>query len=75
MSDSSYAVYVGVGWADTEHGVIVLNAAREPLHAWIAPHTGAGLTMFATGLTELAEIDQFTGFPKIQALAARHGLQ
>jgi len=57
MSDLIYTIYVGVDWADTEHRVIVLNAAREPLHDWVVPHTGAGLTAFAARLTELTDGD------------------
>jgi transposase len=54
MVEPIYTIYVGVDWADREHRVIVLNAAREPLQDWVVPHTGVGLTEFAARLSELA---------------------
>jgi transposase len=55
MSESLYTIYAGVDWADAEHRVIVLNAAREVLQEWVVPHTGEGLTALATRLIALAD--------------------
>ena len=57
MSESLYTIYAGVDWADAEHRVIVLNAAREVLQEWVVPHTGEGLTAFAARLIALADGD------------------
>jgi transposase len=53
MSEGSYAFYVGVDWAATEHAIVVLDAARRPVAEGVVPHTGEGLTELARRLSQL----------------------
>lgn len=52
MTDA-YALYVGIDWATQEHRVMVLDAARRPLHERVVRQEGAALEAFATWLVSL----------------------
>lgn len=53
MTTAEYELYVGIDWATQEHRVVVLDAARRPLHDRVVRQDGAALEAFATWLVAL----------------------
>ncbi|HKW90458.1 MAG TPA: IS110 family transposase [Methylomirabilota bacterium] len=53
MTPADYALYVGIDWATQAHRVVVLDAARRPLHERVVRQDGAALEAFATWLVNL----------------------
>ncbi len=54
MTTSAYRFYVGIDWATEEHRVVVLDAARRPMHERTVRHDGVALETFAQWLVEVA---------------------
>ena len=54
MTTSAYRFYVGIDWAMEEHRVVVLDAARRPMHERTVRHDGVALETFAQWLVEVA---------------------
>lgn len=55
MTDSAYAVYVGIDWATAAHQVTVLDPARRVLAERSVPHTGEALAECVAWLSTLAD--------------------
>lgn len=53
MTMAEYELYVGIDWATQAHRVVVLDAARRPLHDRVVHQDGAALEAFATWLLAL----------------------
>ena len=53
MTTAEYELYVGIDWATQAHRVVVLDAARRPLHDRSVRQDGVALEAFATWLVAL----------------------
>jgi hypothetical protein len=54
MTETAYALYVGIDWGTATHQVAVLDTLRAPLGERAVAHDGAALQTFTEWLTLLA---------------------
>ena len=54
MTETAYAMYVGIDWGTASHQVAVLDAQRVPLGERAVAHDGAAFQTFTEWLTLLA---------------------
>ena len=57
MTETAYAVYVGIDWGTATHQVAVLDAQRVPLGERAIAHDAVALQALTEWLTQLASGD------------------